>query len=144
VSRLPDLAPNAFDRAAAAPLRVVNTYDPSEQISPEPACRYFIRQLIALGAWTLYSCEGHTARNVDFSITFVAAPHVALRVSRAGWFTVILRGLTAHEIGKADYVWHLQHRFANQAEKLNLLRHAAADWEQHFGPATGLALEASE
>jgi hypothetical protein len=123
---------SAFDRAAAEPLTVTDTYS-GEPLTPEPGVRYFLRQLLRLGAATIFSCEGHPEH---FYVLACMPLALAMRVVAAGYFAVELTEspllpecTTAESLVIAIRLYY----YDGERDKRRSLRGAADAWEKHFG-----------
>lgn len=96
----------------------------------EPGVKFFVLMLEQLGATTLYSCEGHPE---GFYIVFFAPYEIALRISNCGYFTVEI---------ESSGTWSIRIPEASEprseADKAELLRRAARNWQHQFGPLAAL------
>jgi hypothetical protein len=84
---------------------------------------FFVVALEKLGATTMYSCEGHPS---GFYIMFEAPMCVAVKIRKAGYFTVELEGLNLWSI-------RLPHVDMEYDRRI-ILNGAARSWTRHFGP----------
>lgn len=108
--------PNIWDQAGKLKMfRGVEAID--------PGAIYFIAILNQLGLDTQYSCEGHPNA---FYVMFMAPYKVALKIKKAGYFSVEIEG--------QDY-WSIRiSRPQEEAERVDCLRWAADAWERLLGP----------
>jgi hypothetical protein len=110
--------------------RVLGT-EQGEQI--DPGVNFFVQALEALGATTLFSCEGHPT---GFYIAFSANYELAKEISQAGFFTVEIsdtapntwvirkRGTEANPVNRV--------KGYTEADKERTLRWAAEAWIKYF------------
>lgn len=135
-----DSAINEHPWDKACKLRLIRTnpvFCVHEEI--ESGVNFFLLMLEALGAVTLFSCEGHP---FGFYVCFQSDYDTALRISRAGFFMVEvqstpgewairLRNNERGDVSKGD-VW-------DETAKSGCLRGAAASWVRCFGDLSGHA-----
>ena len=132
---------NPWDEARTRKLVRIDTLS-GEPFVLERGVNFFVEVLEALGAQTLFSCEGHPR---GFYISFSCDEAVARRIYNVGFFTVEMGGRCGNWVirltGNEYYKLARTGVPMSEREKRRILRFAAGAWAKAFLPSDGISSE---
>jgi hypothetical protein len=145
------VAQSPYLRAFAEPLSILGSDPPHDACPVDPELRYFVRQIIRLGAICIYAESADTkspdeedGEGSGFSITFAAEFAVAKLIGDASEVGISLHpvGPLHQEVRKfgvkpTDSIWEIDRHFPSKRTLAAFLKRVAGSWEEKLGPLFG-------